>query len=74
MGVPRAALRIIPNGVDVGRFSPGPSDWRERLGCDRLFVYLGRLDPEKNVGTLIDAFLASGPPPGLRLAVAGSGS
>lgn len=74
MGVPRAALRIIPNGVDVDRFSPGPSDWRERLGCDRLFVYLGRLDPEKNVGTLIDAFLASGPPPGLRLAVAGSGS
>lgn len=73
MGVPADRLRIIPNGVDVGRFRPGPSSFARDIGADRLFVYLGRLDAEKNVGPLIDAFLDSSPPPNLRLAVAGSG-
>lgn len=73
MGVPLAALRILPNAVDVERYAPGPSDWLRRLDCDRLFLYLGRLDPEKNVGALIEAFLES-PPAGLRLAIAGTGS
>lgn len=74
MGVPRSVLRVVPNGVDVERYRPGPSDWRERLGAERLFVYLGRLDPEKNVETLVEAFLEVDPPAGLRLALAGGGS
>jgi glycosyltransferase involved in cell wall biosynthesis len=74
MGVPRESLRVVPNGVDVDRYSPGPADRRERLGASRLFLYMGRLDPEKNVQALIDAFLAADPPEDVRLAIAGSGS
>jgi glycosyltransferase involved in cell wall biosynthesis len=73
MGVPETALRVVPNGVDVERYRPGPSDWRERLGARRLFVYLGRLDREKNVDVLVDAFLDVDPPADARLALAGDG-
>jgi glycosyltransferase involved in cell wall biosynthesis len=73
MGVPASAIRVVPNGVDVERYRPGPSQWRERLGARRLFVYLGRLDREKNVEALIDAFLEADPPADARLALAGDG-
>jgi glycosyltransferase involved in cell wall biosynthesis len=73
LGVPDTAIRVVPNGVDVHRYRPGPSDWRERLGAGRLFVYLGRLDREKNVDVLVDAFLAVDPPADARLALAGGG-
>jgi glycosyltransferase involved in cell wall biosynthesis len=74
MGVPRERLRVVPNGVDVERYSPGPSDRAQRLGARRLFLYMGRLDPEKNVQALIEAFGAADPPADVRLALAGSGS
>jgi glycosyltransferase involved in cell wall biosynthesis len=73
MGVPAAAIRVVPNGVDVERYSPGPSDWRERLDARRLLVYLGRMDREKNVEPLVDSFLEAGPPSDARLALAGDG-
>ena len=73
MGVPPDVVRIIPNGVDVRRFSPGPSTLAAELGAERLFVYLGRLDAEKNVDLLLDAFCDFGGAPGLKLAVAGGG-
>jgi glycosyltransferase involved in cell wall biosynthesis len=73
MGVPEGAIRVVPNGVDVARYRPGPSDWLQRLGARRLFVYLGRLDREKNVEALVDAFLEADPPPDLKLALAGDG-
>jgi glycosyltransferase involved in cell wall biosynthesis len=73
MGVPDSSVRVIPNGVDVNRFRPGPSRLVEELGAKRVFLYLGRLDPEKNVDLLLEAFLASAPPPDLRLAIAGAG-
>jgi glycosyltransferase involved in cell wall biosynthesis len=74
LGVPASALRIVPNGVDVEKYRPGPSDVRERLDCERLFLYMGRLDPEKNVEPLVQAFWEAPVPPGLRLALAGAGS
>lgn len=74
MGVPRESLRVVPNGVDVSRYSPGPADRLEPLRAERLYLYMGRLDPEKNVHALIDAFLAADPGEHVRLAVVGSGS
>ena len=65
------ALRIAPaaklhllgegssNGVDMERFSPGPSDVRERLGLQSKALvvgYVGRLTRDKGVPELIDAF------------------
>jgi hypothetical protein len=64
---------VLPNGVDVGRYSPGPSSKREQLGIDRLFTYMGRLDPEKNVDVLLSAFLDAAPPRTLRLLIVGGG-
>jgi glycosyltransferase involved in cell wall biosynthesis len=73
LGVPAETLRILPNGVDVEVYSPGPSDWKERLGASLLFVYMGRVDSEKNVDVLLRAFLDSEPDSGVSLVVMGGG-
>ncbi len=74
LGVPEERLRILPNGVDVERWSPGPSDWKNRLDASQLFVYMGRVDSEKNVDVLLRSFLEADPPAGTRLAVVGQGT
>jgi glycosyltransferase involved in cell wall biosynthesis len=73
LGVPTERLRILPNGVDVHVYRPGPSDWKERLGAALLFVYLGRVDSEKNVDVLLRAYLDTAPPSDVRLVVVGGG-
>ena len=65
------ALRIAPaqklkllgngssNGVNVERFSPGPSDVRERLGIGSevpVIGFVGRLTRDKGLPELIEAF------------------
>lgn len=71
VGVPAAAIHIIPNGVDVGKYSPGPSP--RRVEGLRQFLYMGRLDPEKNVDVLLTAFLHVSPPDDMRLLIMGGG-
>ncbi len=50
---------IIPPGVDVSRFYPIPPDEaKEVIGvppCDRMLLYVGRIEPLKGVDTLIQA-------------------
>jgi glycosyltransferase involved in cell wall biosynthesis len=49
------------NGVDLARFSPGPSDVRERLGIPAgapIVGFVGRLTKDKGVPELIEAFVA----------------
>jgi glycosyltransferase involved in cell wall biosynthesis len=78
LGVPRDRIHVLPNGVDVDRYRPAP-DARPRggvlgkLSADRVFSYVGRLDPEKNVDVLLGAFLDADPPAGLGLVVVGGG-
>jgi len=74
LGVPEGVLHVLPNGVDVDKYRPGPSDRREAFGAERLFTYLGRLDPEKNVDHLLAAFLEVDPPPSTKLVLVGGGS
>ena len=80
LGVPAKTLSVIPNGVDTARWSPaGPSgnallqkNVRQRLGGERIFLYMGRLVTEKNVEALLRAWrLVS--PKGCRLVVVGDG-
>ena len=80
LGVPAKTLSVIPNGVDTSRWSPaGPStnallqkNVRQRLGGERIFLYMGRLVTEKNVEALLRAWrLVS--PEGCRLVVVGDG-
>ena len=47
LGVPTNGVVVIPNGVDTRRYSPGPSSAKLDLKAQRLFVYQGRLSPEK---------------------------
>lgn len=56
LGVPRSRLVIIPNGVDVDKYSPGESPIKSQFNAERLFVYLGRIAPEKNVESLLKAW------------------
>ena len=56
LGVPRSRLVIIPNGVDVDKYSPGESPIKDQFKAERLFVYLGRIAPEKNVESLLKAW------------------
>lgn len=75
IGVPAGVLRILPNGVDVERYAPGESDWKARLGdADQLFVYMGRVDSEKNVEVLLRAFVDLDPPARTKLAIVGHGT
>ena len=73
LAVPAGAVRILPNGVDVWRYRPGPSAFKAELGARRLVTYMGRIDPEKNVGMLMRAWRDLAPGPGVRLAVMGDG-
>ncbi len=67
----RPRLAYFPNGVDTERFAPASV---ARTGTrPRTVLYVGRLEPEKNVGRLIDA-LALIPGPSVRLAAVGGGS
>lgn len=72
-GVPRENLRVIPNGVDVDKWCPGPSDYKDEIGAEILVVYMGRVDPEKNVGELLEAFTSLNLPPTYKAVVVGDG-
>ena len=74
LGVPERVIHVLPNGVDVTRYAPGESRACARFGARRLFTYLGRIDPEKNVDQLLGAFGDARPPDGLKLVIVGGGT
>ncbi len=67
-GVPGERIRLCYNGVDLEEFAP-----RETPRDSLTIGVVCALRPEKDVGTLIDAF-ARVRRPGLRLLIVGSGS
>ncbi len=56
LGVPASRVAVIPNGVDVQKYAPGPSDFKAEIGAERVFLYQGRISPEKNVESLLKAW------------------
>ena len=56
----RAPIAVVPTGVPLDLFRPGDrGEARQRLGLDEdapLCLYVGRLDREKSVERVIDAF------------------
>lgn len=73
LGVPAKALAVIPNGVDVSKYSPGPSAIKSTLQARQLFVYQGRLSPEKNVEALLKAWRQAQMGPDCKLVIVGNG-
>ncbi len=73
LGVPAEKVVVIPNGVDVDKYSPGFSTVKTRLGAQRLFVYQGRIAPEKNVEALLKAWKQSDMGADSKLLLVGNG-
>ncbi|HEY6460417.1 MAG TPA: glycosyltransferase family 4 protein [Polyangiaceae bacterium] len=63
----RDKLRVVPNGVDVGRFAPAG----EHPAGPFAFVLVGRLEPRKGVDLALRALVEV---PGVRLNVVGDGA
>jgi len=76
----RRPIHVIPNGIDLERFqkSKPSSLFHERLGLNPdspLLISMGRVDPEKNLEFLIDAFVLIAPRfPNVHLVFAGDGA
>ncbi|OPH09860.1 glycosyltransferase family 4 protein [Cylindrospermopsis raciborskii] len=73
MGVREAKIAVIPNGVDTVKYSPGTSKVKDEFNAERLFVYQGRLAPEKNVESLLRAWKQSTMSPTSKLLIVGDG-
>jgi alpha-1,6-mannosyltransferase len=80
-GIPRAVC--VPFGIDKHRFAAARRDpgvrerWLATCGAPpdaRLLVAVGRLDPEKRVGTVLEAFARAAERRPLALVVFGRGS
>lgn len=73
MSVPEQNIAVIPNGVDVEKYSPGLSKVKEEFRAERLFVYQGRIAPEKNVEALLRAWKQAEMGPNSKLLIVGDG-
>jgi glycosyltransferase involved in cell wall biosynthesis len=73
LGVPDERLFIIPNGVDVDKYSPGFSRFREEIQAEQVFVYQGRIAIEKNIESLLKAWRLAEMPPWSKLILVGDG-
>ncbi|MGC9524841.1 MAG: glycosyltransferase family 4 protein [Limnospira sp.] len=73
LGVAAARVAVIPNGVDVQKYSPGRSRLKLKLGADRTFVYQGRIATEKNVEAMLKGWKKAGMGRKSRLLLVGDG-
>lgn len=72
-GVERSRMFVIPNGVDIDKFVPGESDYKQELGARLLISYVGRIESEKNVNMLCEAFASLDLPDDHVLVIVGAG-
>jgi glycosyltransferase involved in cell wall biosynthesis len=73
MGVREEKIAVIPNGVDTVKYSPGISHIKKEFKAERLFVYQGRIAPEKNVESLLRAWKQSDMGANTKLLIVGDG-
>ncbi|TVQ16411.1 MAG: glycosyltransferase family 1 protein [Leptolyngbya sp. DLM2.Bin15] len=73
LGVPSDTVAVIPNGVDVEKYSPGFSNIKREVNAERLFVYQGRVALEKNVESLLRAWRHADLAPSSKLLIVGNG-
>lgn len=73
LGVPEEKVAVIPNGVDTEKYFPAPSNLKAQLHARRIFVYQGRIAPEKNVESLLRAWRNSNMGDDCKLLIVGNG-
>ncbi|MCB1889289.1 MAG: glycosyltransferase [Rhodocyclaceae bacterium] len=76
LGVARERIHYLPNPVDAARLAQQarePLDHPFAAEADRLLVTAGRLIPQKDHATLLEAFARIDPRLGARLAILGDG-
>lgn len=56
VGVQEERIAIIPNAIDTQKFSPGPSQFRQRHPGQLIMTYMGRIAPEKGLDELLKVF------------------
>jgi glycosyltransferase involved in cell wall biosynthesis len=76
LGVPRAQIDVAACGYDAQVFQPLPSeqvaDFKQRMGLPaRFWLFIGTLEPRKNLTTLIHAYAALPPHQRLPLVIGG---
>jgi glycosyltransferase involved in cell wall biosynthesis len=60
----RPPIEVVPNGIELERFTAAAPGQRERLGLPPesvVAVYVGRLGPEKNLPLLLESFASAVP-------------
>lgn len=73
-GVSPERLHVIPNGVDIRKYYPAASSYKDEIDTQFLVTYMGRVDPEKNVDTLLKVYSEMNVPPTFKLAIVGDGT
>lgn len=73
LGLIPERVTVIPNGVDVTKFSPGASTIKQELKAETLFVYQGRISPEKNIEAMLKAWKQAQLGDRVKLALVGDG-
>lgn len=75
LGLAIGAFRVIPNGVDVGRYVEAKPLEALRDPTRPLLLFVGRLEPRKGLDVLVRAFLRiRAAMPSARLCVVGDGA
>ncbi|MEM7770434.1 MAG: glycosyltransferase family 4 protein [Cyanobacteria bacterium P01_E01_bin.6] len=74
LGVPAEKVVVIPNGVDTEKYFPGFSSSRTTLSANRVFLYQGRISPEKNLESLLRAWKQCDMGKDCNLLIVGNGS
>ena len=79
IGIPLERIAVIPNGIDIQHWQRGDREERRAalgLGAEFVFLFVGRVEPVKDVPGLIRAFLHAAPrfARAAKLVVVGDGS
>ncbi len=74
LGVPASRFEVVPNGVEVARFSTATPLPRVTDPARPTLAFVGRLEPRKGLAVLLEAFSRlRADHPGLRVLVVGDG-